>query len=88
MRCEARVGCRGRHQAPRGAGAAPCFHTLAKEYCFKEVAVYGAVSLMLFQWHTTEQGHHPRSHKGVVWDLGVVCFLGPHPQIKQGQVPV
>ena len=51
LRSSAQLGCWGRHQAQRGAGAAPCglrgtfmlqlknkgyFHTLDKEYCFRE----------------------------------------------------
>ena len=45
--------------------------------------------MALFQcMQACEQGHHPQSLKGVVWDLEVASIMGPHPQTKQGQVLV
>ena len=40
---------------------------------------------LFFLVHTTGQGRYPWSHEGVVWDLGVACFLGPHPFQRQVQ---
>ena len=41
-----------------------------------------------FGFLRVEQELQPQSHKGVVWNLGVAFFLGPHPRIKQSQIPV
>ena len=45
--------------------------------------------MVLFQCIQVSKGTNlARSLKGLVWDLEVACFPGPHSQIKQGQVLV